>query len=103
LIHLETGYKADIYLAGAEPLHAWALPLHRRVPWNDQLGVSVAPPEYVVLRKLEFFREGRSSKHPADIRAIRDITGVDEAALRPWLEKQGLTNLWQEIAADHLY
>ena len=26
LIHLESGFKADIYLAGSDPLHAWALP-----------------------------------------------------------------------------
>ena len=57
----------------------------------------MAPPEYVVLRKLEYFREGGSAKHPADIRAIREITGVDEAALAPWLERMGLTVLWQKL------
>jgi len=45
LIHLESGYKADIYLAGLDPLHAWALPLRRRVRWHDTLEISVAPPE----------------------------------------------------------
>ena len=97
LIHHESGYKADIYLAGADPLHAWALPLRRRVRWSEALELAVAPPEYVVLRKLEFFREGNSAKHPADIRAIREVTGVDEAALAPWLERRGLAALWQEL------
>jgi hypothetical protein len=99
LIHLESGYKADIYLTGADPLHAWALPQRRRLAWGGKLEVAVAPPEYVVLRKLEFFREGRSTKHTADIRAIREITGVDEAMLAPWLERMGLTSLWQELKA----
>jgi hypothetical protein len=99
LIHLESGYKADIYLAGADPLHAWALPLRRRLHWSDRLQVAVAPPEYVVLRKLEYYREGRSTKHPADIRAIREVTGVDEATLTPWLERMGLTTLWRELTA----
>ena len=97
LIHHETGYKADIYLAGADPLHAWALPLRRRVRWSDSVEMAVAPPEYVVLRKLEFYREGRSAKHPADIRAIREVTGVDEALLAPWLERMGLGAVWQEL------
>jgi hypothetical protein len=97
LIHHETGYKADIYLTGADPLHAWALPQHRRLPWGEGLEISVAPPEYVVLRKLEFYREGRSTKHTADIRSILEITGLDETAMRPWLEKMGLGELWQEI------
>jgi hypothetical protein len=97
LIHLETGYKADIYLTGTDPLHAWAMPLRRRLRWKDAAQITVAPPEYVVLRKLEYFREGRCAKHPADIRAIREITGVDEVALAPWLERLGLGPLWQEL------
>jgi hypothetical protein len=97
LIHHETGYKADIYLPGLDPLHSWALPKRRRLPWGDDLEVVVAPPEYVVLRKLEFFREGGSSKHVTDIHAIRDITGLDEAAMAPWLETMGLRKLWEEI------
>ncbi|MEO5960847.1 MAG: hypothetical protein ABIZ49_04800 [Opitutaceae bacterium] len=97
LIHHESGYKADIYLTGADPLHAWALPLRRRLLWSDDLEIAVAPPEYVVLRKLEFFREGHSAKHPADIRAIREITGVDEAVMVPWLDRMGLRELWAEL------
>ena len=97
LIHHETGHKADIYLTGADPLHAWALPQRRRLPWKRGLTISVAPPEYVVLRKLEFYREGRSAKHPADIRAIVDITGVDEPAMIPWLEQMGLIAVWREV------
>jgi len=97
LIHHETGFKADIYLAGSDPLHAWALPLRRRVRWNEGMEIAVAPPEYVVLRKLEFYREGRSAKHPADIQMIREVTGVDEALLTPWVERMGLGALWQEI------
>jgi hypothetical protein len=97
VIHLDSGYKADIYLAGEDPLHLWALPRRRRMPWGENLEVAVAPPEYVVLRKLEFFREGRSTKHTADIQAIRKVTGVDEAILEPWLDRLGLASLWLEL------
>ena len=99
LIHHDSGYKADVYLAGSDPLHAWALPQRRRLTWGENQSIVLAPPEYVVLRKLEYFREGRSAKHPADIRAIREITGVDEAALAPWLDRLGLTPLWLELIA----
>jgi hypothetical protein len=97
LIHHESGYKADIYLTGADPLHAWALPRRRRVRWSDDLQIAVAPPEYVVLRKLEYFREGGSAKHRADIGAIREITGVDEDAMAPWLERLGLSEVWTDM------
>lgn len=97
LIHLESGYKADLYLAGVDALHAWAIPRRRRIRWNERLEVWVAPPEYVILRKLEFYREGGSAKHPADIRAIRQNAGVDEALLAPWLDRLGLRAAWDAL------
>jgi hypothetical protein len=99
LIHHDSGYKADIYLAGVDPLHGWALPRRRRVRWQDDLEMSVAPPEYVVLRKLEYFREGGSEKHRADITAVREVTGIDEAAMAPWLDRLGLRDVWAHVTA----
>jgi hypothetical protein len=97
LIHHDSGYKADVYLAGSDPLHAWAFERRRRIHWSGSLELWIAPPEYVVLRKMEFYREGGSAKHPADIRTIREVTGVDEAALAPWIERLGLATIWQEM------
>lgn len=97
LIHHESGYKADVYLTGSDQLHVWAMERRRRVRWSDDLELWVAPPEYVVLRKMEFFREGGSAKHPADIRAIREVTGVDETALKPWIEQLGLQDVWSRL------
>lgn len=94
LIHHESGYKADVYLAGSDPLHAWAFDRRRRVRWSEHVVLWVAPPEYVVLRKMEYYREGGSTKHPADIRAICEVTGVDEKALAPWIERLGLADVW---------
>lgn len=73
------------------------MPLRRRLRWNDNLEISVAPPEYVVLRKLEYYREGRSEKHPADIQAISEVTGLNLDRLDPWLDQLGLRSIWAEI------
>ncbi|ATC65682.1 hypothetical protein CMV30_17970 [Nibricoccus aquaticus] len=73
------------------------MPLRRRLPWGENLSVAVAPPEYVVLRKMDFYREGGSSKHPADIRAIIEVTGVDEALILPWIKTRGLIDDWKKI------
>jgi hypothetical protein len=97
IIHHETGYKADVYLVGSDPLHAWAIPLRRRIDWTDGVVLWVAPPEYVILRKLQYFREGGSSKHPADIRGILATTAVDLDAVNVWADRLGLTDLWVEI------
>jgi len=97
LIHHDSGFKADVYLVGADPLHAWALPRRRQIDWMDGVQLYVAPPEYVILRKLEYFREGGSSKHPADIRAILAATAVDVAAINEWIRRLGLEEQWAEI------
>ncbi len=101
LIHHETGYKADIYLVGQDPLHAWAIPLRRQIPWRPTLSLSFAPPEYVILRKLQYFQEGRSNKHVADIRAMRAGTELDTAVLTAWIARLGLAAVWSEILAAH--
>ena len=94
IIHYDSGYKAYIYLAGRDPLHAWALARRRRVEWTESVPLEVAPPEYVILRKLEFFREGGSTKHMADIGAILRTTEVDLAGIGVWVRRLGLDELW---------
>src|SRR6266480_3015885 len=57
IIHLDTGFKADFYLTGRDELNAWAFRRKRSVPFQGE-PVVLAPPEYVIIRKLEYFREG---------------------------------------------
>lgn len=57
MIHAETGSKADFYTSGLDELHAWAFRHARRLEYRGE-PVSVAPPEYVIVRKLEYYREG---------------------------------------------
>jgi hypothetical protein len=76
LIHCESGFKADIYLAGADSLHSWGLARRNLAEFEgDQ--ISFAPPEYVILRKLQFYREGKSAKHLRDIHRIINILGPE--------------------------
>jgi hypothetical protein len=58
--------------------------------------VNVAPPEYVVVRKLEYFREGGSEKHLRDIRSMMSISAdqIDRGALEEWITRQGVQSEW---------
>lgn len=102
LIHHETGYKADIYLFGQDPLHRWALGQRRRIPLPDDKALWVAPPEYVILRKLEYFREGGSEKHIEDIRGMLALSSdqIDLEVLSDWLKTRGTDSIWQEYFSD---
>ena len=72
--------RADVYLANDDTPHA-ALARRRKVE-VDGVGVWVAPPEYVILRRLEFYREGRSEKHLRDIRAMARRVAATARALQ---------------------
>ncbi|MBI2440917.1 MAG: hypothetical protein HYV35_06045 [Lentisphaerae bacterium] len=41
VIHLETGFKADFYPMGQDPLHRWAMARRRQSPGQPRCGISV--------------------------------------------------------------
>jgi hypothetical protein len=98
LIHMASGLKADFYLTGRDELHAWAFQLARSYPVGP-VSITLAPPEYVVVRKLEYYREGSSEKHLRDIRAMLEVSGgqLDRPALEDWIRRRGLEAEWQRV------
>src|SRR5258706_9612673 len=69
IIHHETGFKADVYLSGRDPLHAWGLAPARELQVEGHVLV-VAPPADVIVRKLEYYRQGGSENHLRGIRSM---------------------------------
>jgi hypothetical protein len=97
LIHHDTGFKADVYLAGADSLHHWALARRRRFEHAGST-FTLAPPEYVILRKLEFWREGGSEKHLRDVRGLlMSRLELDESFLLEEIATRGLQDAWQRV------
>jgi hypothetical protein len=92
LIHHVSQFKADIFLAGSDTLHAWALQHRRRIDLEGS-GAWIAPPEYVIVRKLEYLHEGGQDKHLRDIRFILAATEVDRAFLDSEARTRGLETL----------
>jgi hypothetical protein len=101
VIHHDSGYKADVYLLRADPLHQWAFPRRKPIAL-DGGDVFMAPPEYVILRKLEFFREGGSSKHLTDIAGVLRVSRelLDMPELLRLVGSRGLTEAWDKAQAE---
>jgi hypothetical protein len=98
LIHHETGMKADVYLVARDGLHRWGLAHRRHVSFGGG-ALALAPPEYVILRKLEFWREGGSEKHLRDVRAMLAADpGLDRGFLDAELRRRGLEEAWRRVA-----
>jgi hypothetical protein len=98
IIHHETGFKADVYLSGRDPLHAWGLARSRQLEVEGQV-IVVAPPEYVIVRKLEYYREGSSDKHLRDIRSMLDTSpdAIDRVELEKQIGARGLQDAWRQV------
>lgn len=95
VIHLSTGQKADFYPSRQHPYWEWAWRA-RRLERVGETDVYFAPPEYVILWKLEFYREGGGEKHLRDIRGMLQVNG--ETIDRPLLDRAsaelGLSAYW---------
>ncbi len=97
IIHHNTGFKADIYPISKDKLHLWAMNNRRKVKIENS-GVWLAPPEYVIIRKLEYYKEGQSSKHLRDIKKMLDISGAtfNIAEMESRIKELNLSAEWQK-------
>ena len=102
LIHHETGFKADCYLMGNDPLHQWAMEHRNKLDYQGD-EIWAAPPEYIIIRKLQFYREGHSEKHLTDIRSILDVSHerIDHSRLVKMLKEEALDDLWAGHMGNH--
>ena len=98
VIHADSSLKADFFTANRDEFHAWAF---RNLKKYSARGIEVtlAPPEYVIVRKLEYFREGGSDKHLRDIRGILNVSGeqINRAELDEWVRRQGVQEEWKKV------
>ena len=98
VIHPASGLKADFYTANQDELHVWAFRNVRQYT-VEGLSIHVAPPEYVIVRKLEYFGEGGSPKHIRDIRSMLAVSGerIDRRELERWIMRRGLAEQWAQV------
>jgi hypothetical protein len=99
VVHTETGLVADCYVAGDDPLHAWAFD---HINWLNvqDLRVPVAPVEYVIVRKLSYFAQSGSTRHLEDIARMRRVQGqaIDSLSLERWIDRLGVRDAWTRAA-----
>jgi hypothetical protein len=100
IIDQNTGFKIDIYPAGNDSLIAWGLENKKKISLIEGEDVWVAPPEYVILKKLSYYLEGGSQKHLEDIRGMIEVSGnqIDVSIIEDWSSKLGLMDGWKQVS-----
>ncbi|MBK7107149.1 MAG: hypothetical protein IPH62_17895 [Ignavibacteriae bacterium] len=98
LIHHETGFRADIYLIGDDKFQHWAMQNKVEVEFLGGF-IYVAPIEYIIIKKMEFYKEGKSQKHLIDIKGILENSKsqINFSFLNNKIKKFELNEIWTLI------
>ncbi len=97
LLHVDTGLKIDIMIKKVTAFDQSRFARIRKIELWPNFSANVASPEDVIIKKLEFYREGGSEKHIRDIRGIVSNTKLDQAYLYHWVDHLHLRDEWQKI------
>lgn len=102
LIHLDTGWKADLIIRKSRAFSVCEFERRRTADWNG-LPLSVASPEDVVLSKLEWSRlSGGSERQLADVAGVVASVGaaLDTEYIEKWLDALRVRDEWTKVRAD---
>lgn len=97
LIHVPSGLKIDFMIPDESPHNASRFARARAVELAPGRFVRVAAPEDVILKKLQYYKEGGSDKHLRDIASMISISGetFDRAYLDRWALSLGVVVEWE--------
>ncbi|MBI1862163.1 MAG: hypothetical protein HYR96_14715 [Deltaproteobacteria bacterium] len=97
LIHHESGLKVDIVVCKATPHSILEFSRRKRTSFWKGFEAFVVSPEDLIIKKLEYYREGGSEKHLADIRGVLANTEIDRGYLETWLLNLQLSQQWAKV------
>ncbi len=103
-IHLDSGYKAELFLLRPnDPFRAAALERRRLVDLGDPLDqVYVHAPEDLILNKIVYYELSKQTKHIRDIGSILLMSDdqIDWRYFDSWLDRLDLRRVWGEVKTE---
>lgn len=99
IIHPASGLKVDVILKKADAFDRSRFTRKRSLAIFPDLPAFVASPEDVIIRKMEYYREGGSEKHLRDIAGIIKVSGMelDLPYVERWASRKDLSEIWRAI------
>lgn len=99
IIHPASGLKIDVMIQQGTPFEHSRFKRAKLVHFTDAHGGRFAAPEDVILKKMEYYREGGSEKHLRDITGIMTVSAgmIDEPYIGEWADRMGLREIWDAI------
>lgn len=99
IIHPSSGLKVDVMVAKDTPFDRSRLSRRLRVRPRGDYEAWFGSPEDVIVKKMDFYREGGSEKHLRDIAGLLKLMGsrIDRQYISEWSVKLNLTKIWAKI------
>lgn len=99
IIHPRSGLKIDVIIKKNTPFDEHRFKRIHRIYPAETYQANFSSPEDVIIKKMEFYKEGGSEKHLRDITGILKISGdvVDRTYISKWAQRLGLTDIWDAI------
>jgi len=99
VIHPASGLKLDLMIPVEDAFNRSRFARVRRLHPSSDYEAVFASVEDVILKKMEYYREGGSEKHLRDIAGVLKISGgaVDRGYIEEWVGRLGLEEVWGRI------
>lgn len=104
IIHPASGLKVDVIILKDNDFNRSRLSRGIQIITDTDCSVRFASAEDVIIKKLEYYREGGSEKHLRDIAGVLKIRAnqVDRHYIADWVAKLGLLAEWEMVLAREL-
>ncbi|MBI4522496.1 MAG: hypothetical protein HY695_01645 [Deltaproteobacteria bacterium] len=99
IIHPGSGLKVDVIIRKETPFDRSRFARARVIRAAESYEATFAAAEDVIIKKMEYYREGGSEKHLRDITGILKVSAqeIDEEYIVEWSERLGLRPIWEMI------
>ena len=93
------GLKNDVIVPADSEFNRSRFSRRLRIPGGPDFDMWLSSPEDVIIKKLEFYKEGQSEKHVRDILGVLKMRGdkVDREYITLWADRLQLTDIWRDI------
>jgi hypothetical protein len=99
IIHFESGIKIDVFIPDESEFSRTQLGRGVQARLGSGFEVRFAAPEDVILKKLEYFKEGGSERHIRDIAEVLKVQAerIDRESIADWATWLGLGDTWRDV------
>lgn len=99
ILHPASGLKIDVIVRKPDEFDRSRFARKRPMKVFPDGSATFASPEDIIIKKLEYYRDGGSEKHLRDIAGILKVSGagLDSNYIERWAVLKGVLDIWKAV------